>query len=145
MMNTLRTFSSGKSELPKGKFSDAVSIIFHSFDEFKKQFEDAGKSVSGVGWVWLCLDDKNNLFICSTKSEVNPLKDLAEKNGLPLLTMNAGEHPYYFHNSENNTGRGAFWNVVNWDEIADRYENALGSTVVRQKDIWPLKSLGRFE
>jgi Fe-Mn family superoxide dismutase len=68
---------------PTGKLSDALNQAFGSFDEFKKQFSDAGKTRFGSGWVWLCLDEKGNLFITSTPNQDNPLMDFSEK--MPII------------------------------------------------------------
>jgi superoxide dismutase, Fe-Mn family len=112
--------------LPTGKLSEAIVKSFNSFEEFKKQFSDAGKARFGSGWAWLCLDDKSNLFICSTPNQDNPLMDLAEKKGIPLLTIDVWEHAYYLkYQNKRPDYIDAFWNVVNWEEVAKRYENAL--------------------
>jgi Fe-Mn family superoxide dismutase len=111
---------------PTGKLSDAITKSFTSFDEFKKQFSDAGKTRFGSGWAWLSLDDKGKLFISSTPNQDNPLMDLAEKKGTPLLVMDVWEHAYYLkYQNKRPDYIEAFWNVVNWDEVAKRYEKAL--------------------
>jgi Fe-Mn family superoxide dismutase len=114
--------------LPTGKISEAIVKTFISFDEFKKQFSDAGKTRFGSGWAWLYLDDKGLLFICSTPNQDNPLMDIAEKKGIPLLTIDVWEHAYYLkYQNKRAEYIDAFWNVVNWEEVAKRYENALKS------------------
>jgi Fe-Mn family superoxide dismutase len=114
--------------LPTGKLSEAVVKTFGSFEEFKKQFSDAGKTRFGSGWAWLCLDDKGNLFICSTPNQDNPLMDIAEKKGIPILTMDVWEHAYYLkYQNRRPDYIEAFWNVLNWEEVSKRYENALMS------------------
>jgi Fe-Mn family superoxide dismutase len=117
---------------PAGKLSEAIAKTFTSFDEFKKQFSDAGKTRFGSGWAWLCLDDKGNLFICSTPNQDNPLMDLAEKKGIPLLTMDVWEHAYYLKYQNRRADYiEAFWNVINWEEVARRYDNALKSFSIK--------------
>ena len=112
--------------LSTGKLSEAITKTFSSFDEFKKQFSDAGKTRFGSGWAWLCLDDKGSLFICSTPNQDNPLMDIAEKKGIPLLTMDVWEHAYYLkYQIKRPDYVEAFWNLVNWEEVAKRYESAL--------------------
>jgi Fe-Mn family superoxide dismutase len=107
---------------PTGKLSD----------EFKKQFSDAGKTRFGSGWAWLFLDDKGNLFICSTPNQDNPLMDIAEKKGIPLLTMDVWEHAYYLkYQNKRPDYIDAFWNIVNWEEVARRYETALKSLNIK--------------
>ena len=82
-------------DTPSGKLSEAIIKTFSSVEEFKKQFSDAGKTRFGSGWAWLCMDDKANLFVCSTPNQDNPLMDIAERNGIPLLTIDVWEHTYY--------------------------------------------------
>ncbi len=114
------------SSLPTGKLADAITKSFTSFDEFKKQFSDAGKTRFGSGWAWLSLDDKGELFISSTPNQDNPLMDLAEKKGTPLLVMDVWEHAYYLkYQNKRPDYIEAFWNVVNWEKVAKRYEKAL--------------------
>jgi len=111
---------------PAGELSEAVSKSFTSFEEFKKQFSDAGKTRFGSGWAWLSLDDKGKLFICSTPNQDNPLMDIAEKKGIPLLTMDVWEHAYYLkYQNKRPDYIDAFWNVVNWKVVAERYEHAM--------------------
>jgi Fe-Mn family superoxide dismutase len=112
--------------LPTGKLTEAIAKAFSSFEEFKKQFSDAGKTRFGSGWAWLCLDDKGSLFICSSPNQDNPLMDIAEKKGTPLLTMDVWEHAYYLkYQNKRPDYIDAFWNVVNWEVVAERYEVAL--------------------
>jgi len=114
--------------LPPGKISDDITKSFISFDEFKKQFSEAGKTRFGSGWAWLSLDDKGKLFISSTPNQDNPLMDLAEKKGIPLLVMDVWEHAYYLkYQNKRPDYIDAFWNVVNWTEVSKRYENGLKS------------------
>jgi len=117
--------------LPKGKLSEAISNEFASFDEFKKQFSEAGKTRFGSGWAWLCVDDKAKLCICSTPYQDNPLMDVSEKKGQPILAMDVWEHAYYLkYQNKRPDYIEAFWNVINWDEVARRYENALNSMIL---------------
>ena len=112
--------------VPTGKLSEAIAKTFSSFEEFKKQFSEAGKTRFGSGWAWLCLDEKGNLFICSTPNQDNPLMDIAEKRGIPLLTIDVWEHAYYLkYQNKRPDYIDAFWNVVNWDEVGERYESGL--------------------
>jgi Fe-Mn family superoxide dismutase len=116
------------SSLSAGKLSEAITKSFSSFEEFKKQFSDAGKSRFGSGWVWLCLDDKDSLFVCSSPNQDNPIMDIAEKKGIPILTMDVWEHAYYLkYQNKRADYIDAFWHVVNWEEVAKRYENAIKS------------------
>jgi len=118
--------------LPTGKLSDSITVSFGSFDEFKKQFSDAGKTRFGSGWAWLCLDDNGKLLICSTPNQDNPLMDIAEKKGIPLLVMDVWEHAYYLkYQNRRPDYIDAFWDVVNWEEVAGRYEAALKSLNIK--------------
>jgi Fe-Mn family superoxide dismutase len=120
---------------PGGKLAEAITKTFGSFEEFKKVFSDAGKTRFGSGWAWLCLDNKGNLFVCSTPNQDNPLMNLpvgpsgqAENVGTPLLTMDVWEHAYYLkYQNKRPDYIDAFWNIVNWDQVAKRYESALAS------------------
>src|SRR5664280_1837852 len=114
--------------MPTGKLSDAIVKTFSSFEEFKKQFSEAGKTRFGSGWAWLCADDKGNLFVCSSPNQDNPLMDIVEKKGTPLLTIDVWEHAYYLkYQNKRADYIDAFWNVINWEEVARRYETALNS------------------
>jgi superoxide dismutase, Fe-Mn family len=121
--------------VPSGKLAEAITKTFGSFEEFKKIFSDAGKNRFGSGWAWLCLDSKGNLFVCSTPNQDNPLMNLpvgpsgqAEKMGIPLLTMDVWEHAYYLkYQNKRPDYIDAFWNIVNWDKVAERYGNALAA------------------
>lgn len=112
--------------MPIGELSVAIDKSFGSFDEFKKQFSEAGKTRFGSGWAWLCLDGNGDLFICSTPNQDNPLMDIAEKKGIPLLNMDVWEHAYYLKYQNRRTDYiEAFWNIVNWEKVSKRYEDAL--------------------
>ena len=118
--------------LQTGKLSDAITKSFTSFDEFKKQFSDAGKNRFGSGWAWLCAGDDGKLFICSKPNQDNPLMDIAEKKGIPLLIMDVWEHAYYLkYQNKRADYIDAFWNIVNWEEVTRRYETALKSLIIK--------------
>lgn len=112
--------------LSSGKLSEAINTTFGSLEAFKKQFSEAGKTRFGSGWAWLCVDDAGKLFICSTPNQDNPLMDLAEKKGILLLTVDVWEHAYYLkYQNKRPDYTEAFWNLVNWEEVSARYDNAL--------------------
>jgi superoxide dismutase, Fe-Mn family len=118
--------------VPSGKLLEAINKAFKSFDEFKKQFSDAGKTRFGSGWAWLCIDKKGDLFVCSTPNQDNPLMDIAEKRGIPLLTMDVWEHAYYLkYQNKRADYIEAFWNIINWEEVSGRYETALKTEIDR--------------
>lgn len=105
-----------------------ITKNFGSFDEFKKQFAQAATTRFGSGWAWLCVDGDDNLFITSTPNQDNPLMDVAEKKGQPILGLDVWEHAYYLHYQNRRPDYiAAWWNVVNWDEVNRRYRSAVRS------------------
>lgn len=112
--------NSGK---PSAKLTDAINKSFGSLDELKKQFTDAGKNRFGSGWAWLCVDDKGNLFVFSTANQENPLMDVAEKHGTPLIAMDVWEHAYYLkYQNKRADYIEAFWQIINWEVVSQKYE-----------------------
>ncbi len=107
---------------PSGALADAINTAFGSFDEFKTKFAAAGATRFGSGWAWLIKTDDGKLAICSTPNQDNPLMDVAEVKGLPLLGCDVWEHAYYLHYQNRRPDYiTAWWNVVNWDTVAKRY------------------------
>lgn len=110
---------------PPAVLLEAINKTFGSFDEFKRQFSDAGKTRFGSGWAWLSVDEKGGLFISSTPNQDNPLMDVAEKRGTPILGMDVWEHAYYLkYQNKRADYIEAFWKVVDWDEVTKRFLNA---------------------
>jgi Fe-Mn family superoxide dismutase len=106
--------------LPQGKLSDALNRYFGSFDKFKEQFANAGMTRFGSGWAWL-VKVGNELKISSTPNQDNPLMDIADVKGIPILGVDVWEHAYYLkYQNRRNEYLAAFWNVVNWDEVERR-------------------------
>ena len=107
---------------PEGALLAAIEKSFGSFDEFKKQFEAAAVGRFGSGWAWLAVDANGGLFVSSTPNQDNPLMDVAEKRGTPILGVDVWEHAYYLkYQNLRASYVDAFWNVVNWPEVAKRY------------------------
>lgn len=103
----------------------AIDRDFGSFDHFKAEFAQAAMSRFGSGWAWLCTDKEDKLFICSTPNQDNPLMDLAPQKGTPVLGLDVWEHAYYLHfQNRRNEFVEAFWNLVNWQEVTQRYNDA---------------------
>lgn len=103
---------------PKGKLVDAIKTTFGSFDEFKKQFTDAGMKRFGSGWAWLVKTKEGKLVITSTANQDNPLMNLdsVEIKGKPILALDVWEHAYYLKNQNRRAEYiSSWWNVVNWD------------------------------
>jgi len=115
-----------KGGTPSGALADAINKAFGSFDEFKTQFTQAATTRFGSGWAWLCVKDDKSLAVCSTPNQDNPLMDVSECKGTPILGLDVWEHAYYLNYQNRRPDYiGAFWNVVNWDEVARRYNEAL--------------------
>ncbi|NCA82628.1 MAG: superoxide dismutase [Opitutae bacterium] len=111
--------------IPEGDLLAAIEQAFGSFDGFKKQFEAAAAGRFGSGWAWLSVAEDGSLFISSTPNQDNPLMDVAEKRGAPILGLDVWEHAYYLkYQNLRASYVGAFWNVVNWPEVAARYAGA---------------------
>lgn len=111
---------------PSAKLLSHIVKDFKSFDAFKDVFFKAAKTRFGSGWAWLILDAEKNLKVVSTPNQDNPLMDIADAKGIPLLTIDVWEHAYYL-NYQNKRGDyiNAFWNVVNWKTVSKRLEKAL--------------------
>lgn len=106
---------------PDGKLADAINEAFGSFDEFKEKFNNAGITRFGSGWAWLGLQN-GKLVICSTPNQDNPLMDVAECKCTPLLGCDVWEHAYYLkYQNKRADYLNAFWNVVNWEKVAERF------------------------
>jgi len=103
----------------------AIDRDFGSFENFKKEFSAAAATRFGSGWAWLCTDGSDKLFITSTPNQDNPLMDLADKNGTPVLALDVWEHAYYLNYQNRRPDYiSAFFNVINWQEVTTRYNNA---------------------
>jgi Fe-Mn family superoxide dismutase len=109
---------------PSGKLLDAIEKAFTSFADFKTQFSDAGKNRFGSGWAWLYADQNKILKIGSTPNQDNPLMDISEIKGFPLLGLDVWEHAYYLkYQNRRPEYIENWWNVVNWDHVTQRYES----------------------
>lgn len=105
---------------PNGKVADAINGAFGSFDKFKEAFAQAGATRFGSGWAWL-VKDGGKLKIGSSANQDNPLMDSSELKGTPLLALDVWEHAYYLkYQNKRADYITAWWNVVNWDEVAKR-------------------------
>jgi Fe-Mn family superoxide dismutase len=105
---------------PPSDLLDALNRYFGSFDKFKEQFTAAAMTRFGSGWAWL-VKTGDELKITSTPNQDNPLMDLAEVKGMPVLGVDVWEHAYYLkYQNRRNEYLAAFWNVVNWESVSRR-------------------------
>lgn len=110
---------------PGGELLAAIDKKFGSFDNFKTEFSNAAATRFGSGWAWLCVDNSGGLFVTSTPNQDNPVMDVAEKQGTPILGLDVWEHAYYLkYQNKRPDYIAAFWNVVNWGEVEKRYHDA---------------------
>jgi Fe-Mn family superoxide dismutase len=109
---------------PSGKLADAINQAFGSLDALKEKMNTAGATRFGSGWAWLIVKD-GKLEVCSTPNQDNPLMDVAETKGTPILGVDVWEHAYYLkYQNRRPDYLKAFWNVVNWNKVAERFEKA---------------------
>jgi Fe-Mn family superoxide dismutase len=114
--------SGGKPPGPIAPIADAINSAFGTFDEFKTKFAAAAVGRFGSGWAWLIVDNSGKLQITSTPNQDNPLMDVAEVKGKPVLGLDVWEHAYYLNYQNRRPDYiTAFWNVVNWNEVAKRF------------------------
>ncbi len=112
----------GGSPNPEGELLDAINDSFGSKDNFKDAFVKAALTRFGSGWAWLVLQDKK-LAVSSTPNQDNPLMDVAEVQGTPILGIDVWEHAYYLNYQNRRPDYvDAFWNLINWDEVARRFK-----------------------
>ena len=106
---------------PEGDVLKAINEAFGGFDEFKSQFSNAAATRFGSGWAWLVKTD-GGLVVTSTPNQDNPLMDVAEVKGLPILGLDVWEHAYYLNYQNRRPDYiEAFWNVINWSEVNKRF------------------------
>jgi Fe-Mn family superoxide dismutase len=110
---------------PTGELAAAIGAAFGNFDEMKTQLNNAGLTRFGSGWAWLYVTKDHKLAICSTPNQDNPLMDIAEFPGTPILAIDVWEHAYYLkYQNKRADYLNAIWNVINWEEVARRYAKA---------------------
>jgi len=107
---------------PSGALLDAIKSAFGSFGDFKNQFSTAAATRFGSGWAWLVKQADGSLVVTSTPNQDNPLMDLADVKGTPVLGIDVWEHAYYLkYQNRRPEYIEAFWNVINWEEVARRF------------------------
>lgn len=113
---------SAKSAGPSAELTAALVNTFGSFEKFKETFSNAAKTRFGSGWAWLYITPEKKLAVGSTPNQDNPLMDVSQVKGFPLLTIDVWEHAYYLkYQNKRPDYIEAFWNIVNWEEVSRRY------------------------
>ncbi len=108
--------------IPNGEIADAINNAFGNFEGFKEQFSTAAKTQFGSGWAWLCVYKGGKLEVCSTANQDNSLMPGIGCGGFPILGLDVWEHAYYLNYQNRRPDYvSAFFNVINWDEVAARY------------------------
>jgi Fe-Mn family superoxide dismutase len=108
--------------LPEGKLGEAIEATFGSFDAFKEKFNNAGMTRFGSGWAWLLLKE-GKLEVSSTPNQDNPLMDVSEVKGIPVLGIDVWEHAYYLkYQNRRAEYLAAFWNLVDWKKVTERFQ-----------------------
>jgi superoxide dismutase, Fe-Mn family len=115
----------GGGEPGMANLKSAIEESFGSFEKFKTSLEDAARTRFGSGWAWLSVGKDGKLFVSSTPNQDNPLMDVVELRGTPILGLDVWEHAYYLKYQNLRADYiSNFWNVVNWEEVNRRYEEA---------------------
>ena len=108
--------------LPTGDLLAAIEAAFGTFEEFKASFSKAGATQFGSGWAWLCVHKGGKVTVCGTPNQDNPLMPGVGCGGTPILGMDVWEHAYYLHYQNRRPDYiEAFFNVINWTEVARRF------------------------
>jgi len=111
---------------PTGALDEAIKSTFGSFADFKTKVSEAGATRFGSGWAWLIVTADKKLAITSTPNQDNPLMDIAEVKGTPILGIDVWEHAYYLkYQNRRPDYLAAIWNVVNWNKVAELYAKAV--------------------
>lgn len=112
--------------LPTGDLLEAINKYFGTFEKFKETFSSSAATRFGSGWAWLVVNNKKELIVGSTPNQDNPLMDVSDIKGTPILTLDVWEHAYYLkYQNKRPDYIAAFWNVLNWDEITRRFKLAI--------------------
>ena len=112
--------------LPKGTLGEAINKELGSFENFKTQFSDAAVKRFGSGWAWLSVKHDGSLCVCSSPNQDNPLMDISECKGIPILGIDVWEHAYYLkYQNRRPEYINNFFNVINWDKVQQNYDDAL--------------------
>jgi superoxide dismutase, Fe-Mn family len=116
----------GGSNTPSEELHEAIEDTFESFDKFKENFNAAATDRFGSGWAWLIRNESGILQICSTPNQDNPLMDVAEVKGYPILALDVWEHAYYLkYQNKRPDYIKAWWNVINWEAVSVRFDQSV--------------------
>jgi len=117
-----QTMQPASASMPTGSLAKAIEKSFGSFADFQKAFSEVAKNRFGSGWAWLIINEKKELAICSSANQDNPLMDIAEVKGYPLLGLDVWEHAYYLkYQNKRADYISNWWNLVNWKFVEERY------------------------
>lgn len=115
-----------KNTKPSNALSKAITETFGSFETMQEKINTAGAGRFGSGWSWLSVDKNGKLFISSTANQDNPLMDVVEEKGIPILGLDVWEHAYYLkYQNKRADYLTSIWNVINWKEVSNRYDKAV--------------------
>ncbi len=110
---------------PSGELAEAINACCGSFSDFKTKFANAAATRFGSGWAWLSVTSNGSLCVCSTPNQDSPLMGVCDSPGTPILGLDVWEHAYYLNYQNRRPDYiGAWWNVVNWSAVAERFANA---------------------
>ena len=110
---------------PTGELAEAINKTFGDYESFKKDFTSAAGTRFGSGWAWLVVKKNGQLAVTSTPNQDNPLMDVADVHGTPILGIDVWEHAYYLNYQNRRPDYvNAFFSVINWDEVSKRYQDA---------------------
>lgn len=111
--------------VPMGKLAEAINHTFGSFQDFQAMFTEAATNRFGSGWAWLIVRHDGGLAVTSTPNQDNPLMDVADVRGTPIMALDVWEHAYYLkYQNRRMDYINAFWNIVNWDRVYNGYQKA---------------------
>jgi Fe-Mn family superoxide dismutase len=111
---------------PQGELASAIARDFGSFADFREKFSNAAKTRFGSGWAWLCVLPGGKLEVCSTPNQDNPLMDVSECKGQPILGLDVWEHAYYLkYQNKRPDYVSAFWNLVDWNRVGSNFKQAI--------------------
>jgi Fe-Mn family superoxide dismutase len=119
-------FAPNRGGAPVGSITPAINAVFGNYENMKNQMNAAAMGRFGSGWAWLILTPEKKLAVCSTPNQDNPLMDVADVKGTPILAIDVWEHAYYLkYQNRRAEYLEAFWKLVNWQEVMKRYDAAM--------------------